>query len=298
MMFAISFRASYTRLNVGRQPACGFGDPESKGAHKPRRHQTRGFFVCARSAVAPWAAPGGETFGSAGFLLAGSPTPLGGRSPVWRRMAVKQTVKRGITMSHSTQGALALDVSPASTFKFDQHPVRIVLRDGEPWFVAKDVCDALGYSNSRGALADHLDDDEKGVAAADTLGGRQQMQVISESGLYALVLRSRKPEARKFAKWVTSEVLPAIRKTGSYTSAYDRHITEPTAALERALNTGRWFMSASEGRLTLKPVRSDAYVITEDQFASVIREPGGVSSKFLPEIISAAAGRLMQLRRT
>lgn len=110
----------------------------------------------------------------------------------------------------------AVQVSSQPVFNFGAHNVRVILRDGEPWFVAKDVCDALEYSNSRGALADHLDPDEKGVANADTPGGQQQMQVISESGLYALVLRSRKPEARKFAKWVTSEVLPAIRKTGVY----------------------------------------------------------------------------------
>jgi len=103
-----------------------------------------------------------------------------------------------------------------SQYQFGNHPVRIAMRGDEPWFVAKDVCDALGYANSRGALADHLDADERGVASADTPGGQQKMQIINESGLYALVLRSRKPEARKFAKWVTGEVLPSIRKTGRY----------------------------------------------------------------------------------
>ncbi len=108
------------------------------------------------------------------------------------------------------------DFNSHAVFAFHDHSVRVIMRDSEPWFVAKDVCDALAYSNSRGALADHLDPDEKGVANADTPGGQQQMQIINESGLYALVLRSRKPEARKFAKWVTGEVLPTIRKTGGY----------------------------------------------------------------------------------
>lgn len=108
------------------------------------------------------------------------------------------------------------DFNSHAVFAFHDHSVRVIMRDGDPWFVAKDVCDALAYSNSRGALADHLDHDEKGVANADTPGGQQQMQIINESGLYALVLRSRKPEARKFAKWVTGEVLPTIRKTGGY----------------------------------------------------------------------------------
>jgi len=101
-------------------------------------------------------------------------------------------------------------------FSFGTHAVRVVQRDGAPWFVASDVCAALGYVNPRDAVATHLDDDEKGVANGDTLGGRQVLTIINESGLYALVLRSRKPQARKFAKWVTSEVLPAIRKTGAY----------------------------------------------------------------------------------
>lgn len=83
------------------------------------------------------------------------------------------------------------------------------------WFVAADVCRALEISNSRDAVA-RLDDDEKGVGSADTLGGKQGMQIINEPGLYTLVLGSRKPEAKTFKRWVTHEVLPAIRKTGSY----------------------------------------------------------------------------------
>ena len=93
--------------------------------------------------------------------------------------------------------------------------VRVVQVDGEPWFVAADVCRALEISNSRDAVA-RLDDDEKGVGSADTLGGKQGMQIINEPGLYTLVLGSRKPEAKTFKRWVTHEVLPAIRKTGSY----------------------------------------------------------------------------------
>ncbi|SFB74051.1 BRO family, N-terminal domain [Polaromonas sp. OV174] len=110
----------------------------------------------------------------------------------------------------------AVQVSSQPTFNFGEHKVRVVVRDGEPWFVASDVCGALDYKNTSKAIGDHLDDDEKGLTTGYTLGGEQKLTVISESGLYALVLRSRKPEARKFAKWVTSEVLPVIRKTGVY----------------------------------------------------------------------------------
>ena len=87
--------------------------------------------------------------------------------------------------------------------------------DGEPMFVAKDVCAALGLGNSRQALA-RLDDDEKGVISTDTPGGEQQMQAVNEPGLYVLVLSSRKPEAKAFKRWVTHEVLPALRREGAY----------------------------------------------------------------------------------
>lgn len=100
-------------------------------------------------------------------------------------------------------------------FDFNGAPVRVSEIDGQPWFVAADVCKVLEHSNSRQAIAD-LDEDEKGVSTADTLGGKQKVSIISESGLYALVFKSRKLEAKRFRRWVTSEVLPAIRKEGKY----------------------------------------------------------------------------------
>lgn len=87
--------------------------------------------------------------------------------------------------------------------------------NGEPWFVAKDVCDALEIGNSRMALQ-RLDNDEKGVSSIDTPGGNQQVSVINEPGLYTLVLSSRKPEAHAFKRWVTHDVIPAIRRHGAY----------------------------------------------------------------------------------
>lgn len=100
-------------------------------------------------------------------------------------------------------------------FNYNGGEVRTVQKDGEPWFVLKDVCDALGIGNHRMA-ADRLDADEKGVSQIDTLGGAQGMTVINESGLYNVILRSDKPGAKPFRKWVTSEVLPSIRKHGAY----------------------------------------------------------------------------------
>ena len=93
--------------------------------------------------------------------------------------------------------------------------VRIILQDNEPWFVAKDVCDCLDLSNSRKALS-RLEDDEKGVTLSDTLGGKQEMATVNEYGLYSLVLSSRKPEAKEFKRWITHEVLPSLRKYGTY----------------------------------------------------------------------------------
>ena len=95
--------------------------------------------------------------------------------------------------------------------------VRIIERDDQPWFVAKDVCEALTIQNTTQAL-DRLDDDEKGVCQIYTLGGQQNINIVSESGLYALILRSDKPAAKAFRKWVTSEVLPSLRKDGFYAS--------------------------------------------------------------------------------
>ena len=113
-----------------------------------------------------------------------------------------------------------MNTNALQCFAFEDNLVRVVMRDGKPWFVALDVCRAIGIANSRDAI-ERLDVDEKGVALTDTLGGRQEVQVISESGLYAIILRSRSAmepgtPAHSFRKWVTDEVLPQIRKTGTY----------------------------------------------------------------------------------
>lgn len=93
--------------------------------------------------------------------------------------------------------------------------IRTAQIDGEPWFVAADVCRALEIGNPSQAV-ERLDDDEKGISTIDTLGGQQQMVIINEPGLYSLVLTSRKPEAKAFKRWITHEVIPAIRKHGAY----------------------------------------------------------------------------------
>lgn len=118
-----------------------------------------------------------------------------------------------------------------------QHPdfgtVRNVVIKGEPWFVAKDVCDILELTNSRKATAG-LDDEEKGVTISDTPGGQQSLTIINESGLYSLIMQSRKPKAKSFKKWVTSEVLPSIRKYGYYISPSAQISRKERNAIERS----------------------------------------------------------------
>ena len=97
----------------------------------------------------------------------------------------------------------------------DGSPVRVVMCDGELWFVAADVCKVLEIGNTSQA-ASYLEDDERGITTNDTPSGPQEMLVITEAGLYSLVLRSRKPQAKQFKRWITHEVLPAIRKHGAY----------------------------------------------------------------------------------
>jgi hypothetical protein len=109
-------------------------------------------------------------------------------------------------------GNLGRDVA---AFDFHGVSVRTVIKKFETWFVASDVCAVLGHRNPRQVVR-RLKDDEKGVHYLDTLGGPQEVTVINESGLYAVVLRSRKSEAETFRFWVTNEVLPSIRKTGRY----------------------------------------------------------------------------------
>jgi len=111
-------------------------------------------------------------------------------------------------------------------FQFDTHEIRVVLIGDEPWFVAKDICDVLEQPSISKVLS-RLKDYEKGLHSVHTLGGNQEMAIISESGLYRLVLTSRKPQAEPFQDWVVQVVLTAIRKTGSYSVQSQPQTTQP-----------------------------------------------------------------------
>lgn len=108
--------------------------------------------------------------------------------------------------------------------------------EGEPWFVGKDIAEALGYKNPQKAIRDHVDAEDKGVNELFTPGGKQNIAIINESGLYSLMLKSKLPGAKKFKRWVTSEVLPSIRKTGAYSmQGADRDAPAEDAMFERLL---------------------------------------------------------------
>ena len=111
--------------------------------------------------------------------------------------------------------------------------VRTITVEGESYFVGKDVAEILGYSNTRKALADHVDEEHKGVTKCDTPGGVQDLTVINESGLYSLILSSKMPNAKKFKRWVTSEVLPTIRRHGLY--AMDEVLANPDILINALL---------------------------------------------------------------
>jgi len=112
-----------------------------------------------------------------------------------------------------------------TVFNYEGRDVRTVQRDGEPWWVLRDVCDVLELSNAR-MIADRLDEDDVSLAyITDNMGRQQQTNIVNESGLYDVILRSDKPEAKKFKRWVTHEVLPSIRKHGLY--AVDEVLADP-----------------------------------------------------------------------
>lgn len=189
------------------------------------------------------------------------PRSLTSQPPCWMRV---KTFQQGflslVEERFMSQSAFPEVSSAVIPFDFEAHTLRVVMRDGNPWFIAKDVCIALGYKNTSDAIATHLDDDER---YSETLyrGGSQVL--INESGLYALVLRSHKPAARKFAKWVTSEVLPAIRKTGQYSSS------APT------LLNRRWLVSYDHtGKEQVTAIPDDAFVMSIPEIFKALNDPG------------------------
>lgn len=171
-------------------------------------------------------------------------------------------------------------------FAFDDSLVRIYTDEaGDPWFVAKDVCSVLDIGKDRDAMT-RLDEDERGSVVVDTLGGPQSVNTVSESGLYSLVFRSRKPEAKRFRKWVTSEVLPTLRKTGSYTMGQE----VPWAQMQAVRPAGRMRMMGLAVRLAqLDGAGSDAALTWFGQLCQMTGQGVGDASREVTEDVRAFA---------
>ncbi|MBU6098204.1 BRO family protein [Staphylococcus aureus] len=140
------------------------------------------------------------------------------------------------------------------TFNFEELPVRTLEVDGEPYFIGKDVADILGYANSRKTLSDHVDEEDKLTSQIATAGQNRNVTIINESGLYSLIFSSKLENAKRFKRWVTSEVLPTLRKTGAYQVPSD-----PMQALRLM------FEATEETKQEIKNVKDDVIDLKENQ---------------------------------
>jgi anti-repressor protein len=168
--------------------------------------------------------------------------------------------------------------------------VRVVVRDGEPWFVAKDVCELLDLGNPRSSVA-LLDADEADVHTVDTSSQRREMSIVSEAGMYSLILKSRKPEAKAVKRWITHDVMPSIRKTGGYSQS---NIMEIASKPENIVNMAKTIVQFDlrikelEGKIeedAPKLLMVDSVLASEDVISM------GVMSKFASNRLGNKIGR-------
>lgn len=152
-------------------------------------------------------------------------------------------------------------------FEYQAKEVRTVQVNGEPWFVLKDVCEILGISKYRDTAA-RLDEDERGSVEVDTLGGHQQVIAINESGLYNVILRSDKPEAKPFRKWVTGEVLPSIRKNGGYIAGQEE--LSPQELMAKALLVANKTLADREARISELTVQNQIMAPKAEYFDALV----------------------------
>lgn len=152
--------------------------------------------------------------------------------------------------------------------------IRVIDKDSEPWFVGKDVADALGYGKGKSlnnAVSRHVDDDDKGVTEMMTPGGRQNFVIINESGLYSLILSSKLPTAKQFKRWVTSEVLPSIRKTGGYIAGQE-NLSDSELMAKALLVAQRTIEERNKQIETMKPKALFADAVSGSDTSILIRD--------------------------
>lgn len=166
-------------------------------------------------------------------------------------------------------------------FNFEDHPVRVVkdAQDKAPWFVAADVCRVLAITKPENTYK-RLDDDEKGTRIVGTPGGNQNMTVVNEFGLYSLILTSRKPEAKRFKRWVTHEVLPAIRRTGRY--------EEPAKPASIQIDSKRNSYTAT---VNFPP---NIWIIDRDDDETLDRFTDGNNQAYLAKVVFQASSSMMK----
>ena len=158
-----------------------------------------------------------------------------------------------------TSGPLSGEMG-RDVFRYSGRDVRVILIDCEPWFVAADVCTVLDLGSPHKVVA-ALDEDEKGRTTVPTLGGPQEVAIVNEPGLYALIGRSRKPEAKPFKRWINHEVLPSIRRTGSYGTPALPDLRTPGGILalaEQFAETARQLVAAEQRAAIMAP-KAEAY---------------------------------------
>ena len=159
-------------------------------------------------------------------------------------------------------------------FRYEGADVRTVMIDGEPWFVLTDLCRVLALPNAA-MVARRIDDDAKGVSQIDTPGGAQQMTVVSEAGMYEVVIRSDKPEAVNFRRWITTDVLPTIRKTGIYSTAPE--LSEDEIVHQALAITARRVTQLESRVAELEPAAAHAETFRQ---AEGLRTIGDVANDF------------------
>ena len=153
-------------------------------------------------------------------------------------------------------------------FNYEGNDIRTVTIEGEPWFVGKDVAKILGYKNPQEAVRTHVDEDDKGVSEILTPGGRQPVPIINESGLYSLILSSKLPTAKQFKRWVTSEVLPAIRKTGGYIHGADD--LDPAELMAKALKVAERTLAERDARISALTVQNAIMAPKAEYFDALV----------------------------
>jgi prophage antirepressor-like protein len=248
MPLTVSAARTYASPVAGKQPATGLGGPDYVAAKAVSSCEHDGFFA---SGVSSMGGRAGEAERPAGCRVPVRQLPF--RSPTLLAEVVGGSKPH---VEHHIMTGISLGASAPTVFNFRSTEVRTLVLDGEVWFVASDVAKALSYRNADD-MTRMLDEDERGTHIVRTVTTNQHgttseqdntVIVINESGLYHAVLKSRKPEAKPFRKWVTSEVLPAIRKTGQYAATAPQALAA-TPALDAQtiarINRHAWALAQS-----------------------------------------------------